>query len=99
MDLGESSRDALVREIREELNLACQTVKSFDISNTPVGNQVLRLETIICKVEAFQSLESTDHDQFKWLANGDLGGLDWAKPDLPAVELLSAVGDFSNLLD
>jgi 8-oxo-dGTP diphosphatase len=98
VDLGESSHDALVREIKEELNLACKAVTTFDISDTPVGSLAIRLETIICQVEAIHSLQSTDHDEFKWLAVGDLEILDWAKPDLPAVELLSELDDFSTLL-
>lgn len=99
MDSGESSHDALVREIKEELNLACKAVATFDISDTPVGSQLIRLETIICQVEVTHSLQSTDHDEFKWLAVEDLEILDWAKPDLPAVGLLSELDDFSTLLD
>jgi 8-oxo-dGTP diphosphatase len=98
VDLGESSHDALVREISEELNLACQAIATFDISDTPVGSQVIRLETIVCQVEPLQSIQSTDHDEFKWLAVSDLENLDWAKPDLPAVRLLSELEDFSTLV-
>lgn len=98
IDTGESSHDAIVREIREELNLACQAVTTFDISDTPVGSQVIRLETIVCQAEVIHSLQSTDHDEFRWLAVGDLEKLDWAKPDLPAVALLSELEDFSRLL-
>ncbi len=98
IDAGEGSHDAIVREIREELSLACQAVTTFDISDTPVGSQVIRLETIVCQAEVIHSLQSTDHDEFRWLAVGDLEKLDWAKPDLPAVALLSELEDFSRLL-
>ena len=48
MDLGEDSFAALEREIKEELNLTCEAVKRFDISDTALAEQVIRLETIVC---------------------------------------------------
>jgi 8-oxo-dGTP diphosphatase len=99
VDPGESSHEALAREIREELNLSCQIINTFDVSDTTVGSQVIRLETVVCKVEAVFSLQSTDHDEFRWLAAEEITSLDWAKPDLPAVALLAELSDFVSLLD
>lgn len=98
VDEGENSHDALVREIREELGLTCRTVSTFDTSDTTVGTQIIRLETIICQIDAFYSLQSTDHDDFRWLEVSEVRNLDWAKPDLPAVERVSALEDISDLL-
>jgi 8-oxo-dGTP diphosphatase len=68
------------------------------VSDTLVGTQIIRLETIICKIEVIPSLSSTDHDDFIWLAQSDISTLDWAKPDLPAVAKLALSDGFSDLL-
>ncbi|MEY4320737.1 MAG: hypothetical protein RLZZ471_678 [Actinomycetota bacterium] len=99
VDLGEGSHDALVREIKEELGLDCQAIRTYDISDTPVGNQTIRLETVICKIPLIPYLASTDHDGFIWLLPGEISSLDWAEPDLPAVQRLSLLGAFESLLE
>lgn len=99
VDLGEDAHAALVREIREELELDCETIKTFDTSDTLVGSQIIRLETVLCTMETNPFLTSTDHDQFLWLSQSEIANLDWAKPDLPAVAKLSIGGKFSDLIN
>lgn len=96
---GEKSHEALIREIKEELELDCETLQTFDISDTLVGNKVIRLETILCRIHATPSLSSTDHDQFLWLEKSEIAHLDWAKPDLPAVKKLADGSPFRELLN
>ena len=98
VDPGEDAHRALIREIKEELALDCETIHTFDVSDNLVGTQIIRLETIICKIEVIPSLSSTDHDDFIWLAQSDISKLDWAKPDLPAVAKLALRDGFSDLL-
>lgn len=50
VDPGEDAHAALIREIKEELALDCETIHTFDVSDTLVGTQIIRLETIICKI-------------------------------------------------
>ena len=99
VDPGENSHEALVREIKEELDLDCETLRTFDISDTLVGAQLIRLETIICRIPTVPFLKSTDHDQFLWLTQTELANLEWAKPDLPAVAKLSGLSEFRDLLN
>ena len=88
VDSGEASHEALIREIYEELGAICQPVKTFDVSDTIVGNQVIRLETIFCNISNIHDLKSTDHDAFAWVSALEAQELDWAMPDLPALNLL-----------
>lgn len=92
VNVGESSHEALSREILEELSLELEIVRAFDLSDTQVVDQVIRLETLLCFPKHSFSGVSTDHDAFKWLKCEDLGSLDWAKPDLPAVQKLRHFG-------
>jgi 8-oxo-dGTP diphosphatase len=97
VEVGEDPFEALEREIQEELGLSCQAVQSFDVSETIVGAQVIRLNAIICSVNFKGELSSTDHDKFRWLALNQLDEVEWAKPDLSAVNKLRAIGSVSQL--
>ena len=97
VDLGEGSFAALEREIKEELNLTCEAVKRFDISDTALAEQVIRLETIVCVLANNPNLSSSDHDQFLWCEQGQLQSLDWASPDLPAVGKLRSLPSLDGL--
>lgn len=99
VDFGEDPFTALEREIREELNLACEPRTRFDISDTALGGQVIRLESIVCFLANNPELSSTDHDQFLWCEQGQLQSLDWASPDLPAVGKLRSLRSLEGLLE
>jgi 8-oxo-dGTP diphosphatase len=88
VESGEDPHKALVREIKEEFGLDCETVSTFDISDTPVENQIIRLESILCRGPFSQELESTDHDDFAWVSASESQRLNWAMPDLPALNRL-----------
>jgi len=90
VDAGEEPFAALEREIREELNLDCQPLRRFDVSETLLGAHLIRLETIICALEATNEITSTDHDQFLWCEQSRIQSLKWAAPDLPAVRKLGS---------
>ena len=92
VELGERSHDALAREIREELGVICEMIETFDLSDTKVGSQVIRLETIICSMDYSKPLESSDHDEFRWVNALEAAELQWASPDLPSVSKLSKFG-------
>ena len=88
---GESSFEALEREIKEELGIDCKAKWTYDTSVTEVGDQLIRLETIVCESDHLDELSSTDHDDFRWLEVDELSTVNWAKPDRPAAKKLSIV--------
>ncbi len=79
---------ALVREIREELGLSITVGQLIDRSVTRVGDHDIDLACYFV-TSADTPIESTDHDELRWVPRSALGTLDWAAPDLPAVAALT----------
>lgn len=85
IELGESPREALQREIDEEL--LCQVSVGEEVVATTHEYEfgVVTLTTFYCAlVEGTPEL--TEHAAVKWLEPADLLNLEWAPADLPAVE-------------
>jgi 8-oxo-dGTP diphosphatase len=97
VETGESSTEALKREIREELGLEMQPGTRLDITDTEIDGFCIRLETILCPLDVPFDVTSSDHDLFAWVLPQEMMALDWALPDLPAVALL-ADGDLVDRL-
>jgi len=89
IDDDETPGRALVREIREELGISISVGELVDRSVTPVGDLNIDLACYLVS-SAEVPTHSTDHDELRWLPVSELGSLDWAAPDLPAVAVLSS---------
>lgn len=81
---GESDREALVREIHEELQLDVEVGER-------VGADVLIRETgvlrvYLCAVLGAGEPALVDHDAHRWLRLDELFDVDWLPVDLPVVE-------------
>lgn len=92
LEPGESVRDALVREIREELGVEIDVLDELTTDETDHGDVVIRLVCLRARLRSVSPERSTDHDALRWVRRADLAGLDWAPADLPAVRLLTAGG-------
>lgn len=79
---GEQPAEALVRELREELEI---TVVPGD-SLTPVvhdyGRGPIRLIPLLCRISAGVP-HPHEHDEIRWCTPGELQQLDLAEADLP----------------
>lgn len=82
---GESPRSALEREIREEL--LCEVKLGDEVATTTYEYDfaVVTLTTFYGELVDGEP-ELTEHVDARWLAPADLGSLDWAPADVPAVE-------------
>ena len=99
VEIGESPREALRREIAEELSLELVPWRRLDKSVTKVSESLsIELECWVIVVDHAPDLISADHDAFIWLKPEELSQYAWAKPDLPAVEKLNAQSDLQTLL-
>jgi 8-oxo-dGTP diphosphatase len=83
----ESPREALVREIKEELH--CVVTVGDEIMSTrhEYDFGIVALTTFYCKLIVGEP-EMSEHQALAWLAPADLSSLDWAPADVPAVELI-----------
>lgn len=92
VERDEQPAAALAREIHEELR--CDVAVGDPIATTrhDDGRVLVVLTTFWCRLLA-GSPQLTEHAELRWVAPGDLGGLDWAPADVPAVEAVaSALG-------
>ena len=87
---GETPEAAVSREISEELGAEIRVLGELTTNDTLVGETTIRLVCLRAELLGEPPLSSTDHDCMVWTALQDLGELDWAAPDLPAVDLLMA---------
>jgi 8-oxo-dGTP diphosphatase len=89
IESGESAREALEREVAEELDCVVEvgdeiitTVHAYDFAE-------ITLTTFFCAlVDGEPAL--TEHAAVRWLLPEDLDSLEWAPADVPAVALLKA---------
>lgn len=84
---GESPRQALVRELAEELlcevavgDLVTTTVHEYDFAT-------ISLTTFMCDLLAGEPV-LTEHQAVVWLEPSELHTVDWAPADVPAVRVL-----------
>lgn len=90
LEKGESAESALRREIAEELDTEIRVLGELTTSDTVVGDTVIRLICLRAEVVSEMPQASSDHDCLEWVPIGELRSLEWAAPDLPAVDLLIA---------
>lgn len=83
---GESEKDCLVRECREELDLEVEVLERLEPSTHRYApDQNLVLIPFRCKRVA-GILKLREHADARWLAPEDLRELDWAAADIPILE-------------
>ncbi len=84
VELSETPRQALVREIKEELD--CFIGVGDEVTTTTYEYEfaIVTLTTFYCELIS-GSPRLTEHAAVKWLAPKDLGSIEWAQADLPAV--------------
>lgn len=85
---GESAEEALIREIREELNAEIEIVSFVNEASYDYDFGTVTMKTFHAKLISGDP-ELLEHQDSLWLEPSRLQSLDWAPVDRPAVGLLS----------
>jgi len=88
---NESPEQALVREIREELNVEIDIVQYINEASYDYDFGTVVMKTYEVSLRSGE-LKNLEHQNFLWLTPGELPSLNWAPVDLPAVQLISHSG-------
>ena len=89
IESGETPRQALEREIQEEL-LCTVTVADEVVTTTyEYDFGIVTLTTFYCELVDGEP-QLTEHEATKWLKRGELGALEWAPADIHSVENIQA---------
>lgn len=85
IEQGETEREALEREIQEELKCEISVQEKIITTIHEYDFAIISLTTFHCElISGTPTL--TEHQEIKWLEVSKLDQLEWAPADIPAVE-------------
>lgn len=87
VELGEAPENAIVREIKEELDTVIEVIEHFDTVKYDYPNFHLSMKCYICTVVSGK-LELLEHEAAKWLDKDSLDSVAWLPADLGLVDKL-----------
>jgi 8-oxo-dGTP diphosphatase len=92
VEAGETLPQALMRELKEELDIEIQLTESdyFGKVNYQYPDFDIALYCYLCHLSS-DRFNQKEHANFKWLSQKELDTLDWAPADYPIVQKLKAV--------
>lgn len=88
---GETKKDALNRELIEELKISTNIKSPYLTVTHEYPDFELTMHSYICEVET-KEITLTEHIDYRWLSISDLENLDWAAADIPIVKKLVSNG-------
>ena len=86
---GESSEEALIREIKEELNIDIHVDQWMCTTNNDYNSFHLTMHCYLCSIIAGK-LELREHKSAKWLDTNWLNKVEWLPADKEVIQILSA---------
>ena len=87
---NETSRQAIVREIKEELDTTIQVEEYFDTVEYDYPNFHLSMDCFICTILK-GNLTLLEHESAKWLSKETLDSVDWLPADLGLIAKLKKI--------
>ena len=87
IESGETKEDALIREIKEELNIKINIDKfALDIEYQ-YPNFYLFMSCFMCSIKE-GSIELLEHNDAKWITKEELDSLNWLPADIEVINYL-----------
>lgn len=87
LEKGEGFKEAIEREIREELDCDVEFIDVFNDNTHEYDTFIINLVTVKCKLVC-NTPTASEHSKLIWLKRENLASLKWAPADMPAVEQL-----------
>ena len=84
---GETPQEALVREIKEELDADIIVGELFDVIEYDYPEFHLSMDCFLCSL-ASEHMEIREHEAAKWLTKEELETVDWLPADIITVKKL-----------
>ena len=81
---GETPEEAIVREIKEELDTEVEVIEVLDTVEYDYPNFHLSMGCFICKIKS-GDLVLKEHEAAKWLTKDTLGSVEWLPADMGLV--------------
>lgn len=85
IEAGETPEEALVREIKEELDTEIKVGKLLDTVEYDYPTFHLSMDCFVCSVKS-GDLVLKEHEAAKWLTKDTLDSVDWLPADLGLIE-------------
>lgn len=92
IETGEAPREALIRELQEELLCTAEIGDEVASTRYEYDFGFVTLTTFYSKLVDGEP-RLTEHSEIRWIEAADLNSVEWAPADIPAVE--KVVHDFS----
>lgn len=86
VELGETPEQALVREIREELDACCTVVAPYMCVRHRYPDFAIELHTFVCRMDG--DFRLVEHEDARWLSAEELHADEWAPADATIIEKL-----------
>ncbi len=84
IEANETPEEALVREIKEELDCDIKVIKWIATNTHIYDFGTIELAGYLCELTN-NHIQLNEHEALKWLSIEELNNLDWADADIPLV--------------
>ena len=85
IDAGETPEEALVREIKEELDTEVEVNELLDTVEYDYPNFHLSMDCFICSIKS-GNLVLKEHEAAQWLTRENMESVDWLPADLGLID-------------
>lgn len=85
---NESSRDAIIREIREELDCEITVGNKLGELEYEYPDFKLKMDLYLCVIKEGSLPKALEHTQIKWIYVDEMNSLDWIEADYKILSII-----------